>query len=462
VRAFLRNRLDPKVPTLAEILSSEGYRSILCSDALPLFTAPDLVRGFHQVIRGDETLRKLISKPGNAPWFLFIHFFDVHAPYGLCRDPANGDENSDFLRSLDDLQSRVASPMPGPGEKTSPVARYWRLVRGVAPQPEARRLQFDLYVRGARKFDRGRFRRVLSTLRQNGLLDNGFLALFSDHGEGFSVLDPFLKHGRSLSEEETRVVLMVRTADASGGRRTSTPVCLVDLFSTVLKAAGLSRRLDDLQASADGMDLLPALSGGVLPQRLVYQETWRVDTSCFPEEEKCADVQRAEWHAKAPTVLCQRAVRSDRHKLIVTGDEPRDFWRKARGLNAEEFLRLCYRSLLGRPEDPEGFQKHLAKLPRGELGRLRRWSLYFKFRRSTEMRSCPTVQWFDYIRDPLSSRPLSLWSFALRPWASRLRKGLEEISRTEALETPRIEVGEEESASVGRLLADAGYLEPMG
>jgi len=89
--------LDPGVPLLAERLSGAGYRTAAFVSAAPLASTFGLDRGFEvydddfgdrDERPADETtdralrhLRSLRDSPAGTPVFLWVHYFDPHAPY---------------------------------------------------------------------------------------------------------------------------------------------------------------------------------------------------------------------------------------------------------------------------------------------------------------------------------------------------------------------------------------------
>src|SRR5205807_1387488 len=96
------------------------------------------------------------------------------------------------------------------------------------------------------------------------------------HGEGFHPDFPAVSpaipvHGARLSEEENRILLIVKPPRASGlavGRMAHDLVRLIDIGPTLLDAL----RLPPLP-NADGVSLLPALRGEKIPPLWLYAET---------------------------------------------------------------------------------------------------------------------------------------------------------------------------------------------
>ena len=139
------------------------------------------------------------------PFFAFLNYYDAHLPY----DP------------------------PAP----------WRTKFG--PEPRA----LDLYD-GAIAYIDDSLGRLFDELRRRGLLDQTMVVVTSDHGELFGE-HGLHGHGNSLYLPELHVPLVVRyPARVPAGVRVTTPVTLRDLMATALDAAGSS-------APAPGVSWLP-------------------------------------------------------------------------------------------------------------------------------------------------------------------------------------------------------------
>ena len=149
-----------------------------------------------------------IARRGPEPFFLFLNYFDPHSPF---------DPPADWVRT-----------------QTSALVND--LVQ-----------LYDLEIR----FMDEQFGRLLADLRARGLWDDLLVVVTADHGELLGE-HGLWGHGRSLSQEEVRVPLLIKYPKRDGrrGRRTER-VLLTDVLPTVLARVGLP-------APAD-------VQGGVLP-----------------------------------------------------------------------------------------------------------------------------------------------------------------------------------------------------
>jgi arylsulfatase A len=125
--------------------------------------------------------------------------------------------------------------------------------------------------------------RLMKTLDDEGVRDNTLVLFTSDHGATFEVGNqgtsafhdsnhPFRGQKRTLWEGGIRVPGIVRWPGVvPSGRSVDQPVAMIDLFPTILTAAGLTPPNTNL----DGTNLLPLWKGEApLPDRTLFWE-WR-------------------------------------------------------------------------------------------------------------------------------------------------------------------------------------------
>ena len=223
-------RIDEGTPTLAETLKQAGFSTAAFVGAFPLDRRFGLDKGFD--VYGDSMPRGADGRPANEragrlvadeaiAWlgthrqqrfFLWVHLFEPHAPYG---DARSG---------------------------TSVQARYADEIAEV-----------DVQV--------GRLLGALGEASASTLI-----AFTADHGEAFGEHGE-IAHSIFVYDTTLRVPLILagpgiptRTIDAS--------VSLVDVAPTVLSGLGAGT-LD-----ADGVDLMPAIAGGAVPERTLYAESF--------------------------------------------------------------------------------------------------------------------------------------------------------------------------------------------
>ena len=195
-----------EMTTLAEILSAAGYDTAAFVGAFPLDSQSGLDQGFdlyddNYPSRQDEhpRLRRFyderpakdvvlaanawLDDRGQAPFFLWAHFFDPHQPF---------------------------TP-PSPHRERYPDSAY---AAEIASVDEA-------------------IGSLLGKLDAIGELDNTLVVLTADHGEGLG------EHGEAthallLYSSTLRVPLIVRDPKGPSGETVTAPVATLDIFSTVL------------------------------------------------------------------------------------------------------------------------------------------------------------------------------------------------------------------------------------
>ena len=288
VRENVGYTLDSGIPTLAEVLSHGGWTTAGFVSAFVLDRRWGIGRGFDYYFddfdlsdfetpnlssvqrSGDvtigEAVRWLDGRPQDAPFFLWLHLYDPHDPY---------------------------TP-PEPFKSQYPGRAY-----------DGEVAYTDSLI--------GEFRQALE---ERGLLASSLVMLTADHGEGLGDHGE-ASHGFFVYDSTIHVSLIVRPpSGASGGRVVDTAVSHVDIFPTILDAAGLAA-----PKAVHGQSLLPMVAGeNIELERSVYSE------SLYP-------LLHYGW---APL----RAIRTDNHKLInAPRSEVFDIWtdpREERDLSIEQ------------------------------------------------------------------------------------------------------------------------------
>ena len=234
--------LSPNVPTLAAVLKAAGFHTAAFVAAFPLDHQFGLDRGFDvysdRLPRGpggqlmnerpasqvaDEAIAWLNrsaeasrSTPAPSPqrprFFVWVHFFEPHAPYG---DPSSG------RATLDRYDDEIATA-----------------------DREAARLLAALG----------------DAARDTAVIVAG------DHGEAFGEHGEYA-HSIFVYDTTLRVPLIV-AAPGVQAARVGDAVTLADVAPTAARLVGLS------MPDVDGIDLAPAWSGEALPHRELYAESF--------------------------------------------------------------------------------------------------------------------------------------------------------------------------------------------
>ncbi len=196
----------------------------------------------HRTVTSDEVSEKakaLLSQPRDRPFFLFLHYFDVHYDY---------------------IPDESVWRMFDPDYAGTLTAEGYRRNSDIHPDMDARELQHVLALYDGEILHTDRYiGSVIETLERQGLRENTLIVVTSDHG------DEFFEHGRkghgqSLFDEVLMVPLIVRLPGRiPAGLEVKEQVRHLDIAPTILSYAGL-------EADLEGEDLGAALApGGFLP-----------------------------------------------------------------------------------------------------------------------------------------------------------------------------------------------------
>ncbi len=227
------DRLPDELPTLPERLKAAGYKTGAVVANAYVGRPFGFARGFdhfefieHRMGRSEVIHERVegwldARKPDDAPFFLYVHTIDPHAPYA---------PPSPYLETF---AAAVEDPSVGQVETVR------GLVLGtVEPSAELGRDLRNLYDAEVAANDAS-FGRLLDKLGAIGELENTVIIFTSDHGEAFGEHESWT-HGLNLYDEVLSVPLVVRLpAGAGGGQRVSTPVQHIDLLPTILNLCGL-------------------------------------------------------------------------------------------------------------------------------------------------------------------------------------------------------------------------------
>jgi arylsulfatase A-like enzyme len=247
------------VTTFAEVLhASYGYQTAAYV-AGPWFGAHDsLLQGFERVrtgfaLRGAGRLLEpfVRGRDPKRPFFLLLHTFEAHDPYGRGNHPwppreatpsplPAGALAEPWARTraflLDRRARRALREREGPALQQE-VGRYMASGYRAHPRPELAAELRRAYEDGLRWVD-GMVGATVERLEASGLLENTVLVVTSDHGEAFGEHGT-LGHGRSLYDELLRVPLVLKGPPPfDGGRVVAGGVGLVDVLPTFLDFAG--------------------------------------------------------------------------------------------------------------------------------------------------------------------------------------------------------------------------------
>ncbi len=233
-----RKSLSSKKTTLATRMRAAGYETAAFTENALLNGARGFRRGFghyqenKEIEDGagaseetfDEAL-KWVAKHSNTPFFLFIHTYEVHAPY--------------------EPQAPYDALYPAESHSGANVRLYEQEIRYLDDQ----------------------LRRLVAELDRLVGAESLLLVVTADHGEEFG------EHGgmthSQLYDEVMHVPLLFRWSGAiPANRRVAQPVSLVDIAPTILDLAGVGAF-----AGQNGVSLTPLIEGdGAIGRQIVFAE----------------------------------------------------------------------------------------------------------------------------------------------------------------------------------------------
>lgn len=237
-----RDAIPPDARTLASILGAAGWSTACFTCNAWIAPHSGLTRGFatgdvHALYPESPRANAQVAHERALDWmraqrkadrrfFTFINDMEPHCPY----------------TPPEDLAAKFVDPtIPAVAVQEARSLRPPRTTRvslGVeALDPDVLRAVHGLYDAEIARLD-AEIGKLLDTMRAEGLLDNTFVVIAGDHGEGL-MQHGWLEHSVMVHREMLRVPIVVRPVGGTAPRRVATPVELGDVFPTILEACGL-------------------------------------------------------------------------------------------------------------------------------------------------------------------------------------------------------------------------------
>jgi arylsulfatase A-like enzyme len=228
--------LSTRVTTLAEALRDAGFECGAFTDGGYVSARYGFSQGFqvfddHRDEHEGATngMRRIVPLATN--WldhhadedvFLFVHTFDVHAPY------QDGDPDV-----LSRFRERPVHDGPLDHELHRISFMHQQVTQRVSEYGRMAELLND-YDSGVFEADRG-IGQLLDWLKSHDRYDGALVIVTGDHGESFADHGIHVGHGIGLTDDEIHIPLVVKLPHAEqAGRRVPVPVSLLDLAPTVL------------------------------------------------------------------------------------------------------------------------------------------------------------------------------------------------------------------------------------
>ena len=223
--------LNNKIIVLAEIVKEKGYRTAA-------FTANFFIGKEFQMHRGFDVLNhrldtcKLSAKElnqaalqwidaeKNKPFFVYVHYMDVHGPY----NPPTPYDTFIETKAIKRL-----------------TAKHRKALGYLSAGKKKDKSNLNYYINrynGALIYVDDQIGRLLKDLKKRKLLENSLVIITADHGEAFFE-HGFFDHGNNLYNEEINIPLIIKFPD---GMRcpdnTQRKVGLIDIVPTIAQILG--------------------------------------------------------------------------------------------------------------------------------------------------------------------------------------------------------------------------------
>jgi len=248
-----RHKIRDDVPLLTETLTAGGLRTAAFVTHVFVSEEYGFNRGFQSFAYRqnapaswvtDQALAWLQAADRPSPFFLFLHYFDLHAPYGKTWTPTES-----FA------PAGCRGPVPINRALDAYLRKDWSVFDCITALYDADLAYVDKQLG-----------RLFEFLERTGRLRDTLVIVTSDHGELMGK-DEGASHYISLFEPEIRVPLIMHLPRPAGSRRLiEQPVSTIQLAPTLLEAVGHPPFQTDLPS------LLPLLRGAPAPE-IIAAET---------------------------------------------------------------------------------------------------------------------------------------------------------------------------------------------
>jgi len=197
-------------------------------------------------------IKKEVEK--QKPFFIFIHYWDVHLPYNCPKDLKDKFiEEIPYSKKIDEILAKIKN------EK-------WR--KFLRESLKGAKTTDDVIARydGAIAHVDGNIGRLIDFLDKCGILDNTLLIITSDHGESLTEHDIYFDH-HGLYDVSIHVPLIMRYPQKlPERRRIEGLVQHIDIVPTILDIINIRKRKN---IDFDGKSMLPLIEGKIREFRSV-------------------------------------------------------------------------------------------------------------------------------------------------------------------------------------------------
>ena len=219
-----------------------------------LLARPGAPRDGRLTIEGVRSWLRGWSEAGDRPFFLWVHLFDPHTPYGPPQE---------FLSEY----ARTSGLDPPPRSVDPPTIEPHRYTAAGEFLEEITNLEYARWLYGASvAFTDRQVGELWRTFGELGLAEDTVFLVTSDHGESLGERRHWFHH-TSIHDVVTAVPLILRLPGGPRGRRVEDLAWTLDIAPTLLELAGLPRA-----SGMRGTSLLKLAEGRGRGQRRLWFE----------------------------------------------------------------------------------------------------------------------------------------------------------------------------------------------
>jgi arylsulfatase A-like enzyme len=273
-----RSILDADNRALAESFRAAGYHTAAAVSVEHLQAGKSgLGQGFDQFLRAEtdssndggitvSAVQQWLGEweaAGERPFFLWVHLFDAHTPYG----PPQA--------FLDEFQRRPGIERPGrlSSPATLPATRWG--APGKFLEHVTSRAWPEFLYRASVAYTDACVARLAETLAAAGWYADTAVCVVADHGEALGEHDNWYHH-TGVYAEVMRVPLVLRLPGVAGGRVVSAPAWTLDIAPTLCAFANIPGPTE-----ARGVDLLGIAREA--PRRVWFEHSDLHQVGCADE-----------------------------------------------------------------------------------------------------------------------------------------------------------------------------------
>ncbi len=248
-----------KYPLLAEIFQKKGFVTAAFTGGGFVEDSYGFYRGFQyysnvpgrvfsmkSAERVFSHFKNYISRFKDNDLFVFLHTYQVHAPYKAPRDYINR------------IKKNVKGNLIGISKFIKDKKNYFKPIND-----EQKQLMIDLYDASILYTDEVLIGNVMNYLKEKGHYDNATIAVLSDHGEEFYDHGSW-EHGHTVYGELTKIPLIIKFPSNSENKKNIVDnklTSISDIPGIILKENGFDKnQKDSIQIRRNNSDyLIPIL-----------------------------------------------------------------------------------------------------------------------------------------------------------------------------------------------------------